>query len=488
MSYLGIDLGTSGLRALLVDTAGTPIGSAEHSYPTAQPHFGWSEQNPQDWIAAVEHAIADLRKRHPDFANLKGIGVAGHMHGATLLDANNNVLRPCIMWNDTRSHVEAGAMDANPMFRKISGNIVFPGFTAPKLDWVRTHEPDIFGRIAKVLLPAAFINHYLTGDYFSDMSDAAGTAWFDVTKRAWSPDLLSACGMRLDQMPRLTEGSVSAGCLRSDLTAQWGLKSNPAIAGGAGDNATSACGMGILNDGDGFVSLGTSGVLLLARDDCRPAPATAVHTFCHAIPGKWIQMGVMLSAADCMTWFSNITGQSPAELTTALGTDIRLPSAVNFQPYLSGERTPHNDASLRAGFTGISRSTTREDMTHAVLQGVCFGLRDSFEAISATGGQLKRLYVLGGGSVSRYWVTLLAIILNTPIHLPKGGEFGAALGAARLAQTAATGETAEAAMPAAATAEVIAPQAHLVPAYDRDYKNVSANYSLYKSLSDREML
>ncbi|MEC9103453.1 MAG: FGGY family carbohydrate kinase, partial [Pseudomonadota bacterium] len=275
MAYLGIDLGTSGLRALLVDDTGRPLASVERPLTTQHPHPGWSEQDPATWIAALESAVAELRDTTPDFAAIRGIGVAGHMHGATLLDASDQVIRPCILWNDTRSHVEAAALDAAPQVRELSGNIVFPGFTAPKLAWVRAHEPDHFARVAKVLLPAAYLNLYLTGDHVADMSDSAGTSWLDVGARNWSDLLLDAGGMRRDQMPRLVEGSAPAGQLRPELAQAWGL-GQITVAGGAGDNAAAACGIGALAEGQGFVSLGTSGVVLAARDGYHPAPETAL--------------------------------------------------------------------------------------------------------------------------------------------------------------------------------------------------------------------
>ena len=348
MTYLGIDLGTSGLRALLVDADGAPLAAVERSYAATHPRPGWSEQDPAQWIAAFDSAMDELRATQPLFTGLRGIGVAGHMHGATLLDAAGKVLRPCILWNDTRSAAEAAVLDALPEVRALSGNIVFPGFTAPKLEWVRHNEPEVFAKTAKVLLPAAYLNYYLTGDYVADMSDSAGTSWLDVGKRQWSERLLEASHMRPDQMPRLVEGSDVAGGLRQELVRKWGLSGPVTVAGGAGDNAAAACGIGALDEGQGFVSLGTSGVLLAARDGYSPAPETAVHTFCHAVPGRWYQMGVMLSATDSLNWLARITGEKPADLTAKLGEELQTPGAVRFLPYLSGERTPHNDADISA--------------------------------------------------------------------------------------------------------------------------------------------
>lgn len=481
MTFLGIDLGTSGIRLLLVDEDGLPIGSTERSYHASHPHPGWSEQDPSDWIAALEDSVAELRDNYPQFAALRGIGVAGHMHGATLLDNSGRVLRPCILWNDTRSHAQAARLDAKDQVRAISGNIVFPGFTAPKLEWVRENEPGIFAKIAKVLLPASYINYYLTGEYVADMSDSAGTSWLDVGNRAWSDRLLDAGNMRQEQMPRLVEGTDEAGSLRPALLDKWGLGRPVSVAGGAGDNAAAACGIGAQNEGQGFVSLGTSGVLLSARDGYHPAPETALHTFCHAIPGRWYQMGVMLSATESLNWLARITGQNPTELTSKLDGNLRKPGPVRYLPYLAGERTPHNDADIRGSFTGLATETNREDLTRAVLEGVAFGLRDSFEALLATNAKLDQLIAIGGGSASRYWIRLIATILGAPLSLPKSGEFGAALGAARLGIIAATGLATDSIMTIPEVREIIDPDESLRNTFDDAYQKYRAAYLAIKS-------
>ncbi len=480
-SYLGIDLGTSGLRALLCDEAGVPVASAERHYEARHPHPGWSEQDPSDWIAALEGAVGEL-KGHPAWAGLRGIGVAGHMHGAVLLGAGDAVLRPCILWNDTRSHAEAARLDAMPEFREISGNIVFPGFTAPKLDWVRAQEPEVFAQVAKVLLPAAYLNLYLTGDHVADMSDSAGSAWFDTGARDWSDVLLKAGHMSRAQMPRLVEGSEAAGVLRAGLAASWGLSQAVTVAGGAGDNAAAACGTGALHEGEGFVSLGTSGVLLAARNGYHPLPGSALHTFCHAVPGRWYQMGVMLSCTDSLNWLARIAGLRPAELTAPLGVTLQEPGRVRFLPYLSGERTPHNDAAIRGAFTGLGAETGRDDMTRAVLEGVAFGLRDSAEALRGARAELGHLLAIGGGSRSRYWLRLIATVLNTPLHLPASGEFGAALGAARLGLLAATGIAPEEVITPPATAEVIEPVAEMVAPYEAAYQRFGPAYRAIREI------
>ena len=481
MSFLGIDLGTSGLRALLVDGAGRPVGSAERHYGVSHPHPGWSEQDPADWIAAFRGAVADLRAAHPEFAALRGIGVAGHMHGACVLDRAGEVLRPCILWNDTRSHVQAAAMDADPRFRARTGNIVFPGFTAPKLAWMAAEEPELFARAARILLPAAYLNLWLTGEAVGDLSDASGTAWLDTGARDWSDALLEATGLTRAQMPRLVEGAAEAGRLRADLAAEWGLSGPVSVAGGAGDNAAAACGIGAMAEGAGFVSLGTSGVLLAARDGYAPAPQTALHSFCHAVPGRWYQMGVMLAATDSLNWLSRITGTAPAALTADLG-PLRAPGPVRFLPYLSGERTPHNDPAIRGSLTGLAAATDRGDLTRAVLEGVAFGLADSLSALHRTGARPDTLMAIGGGARSRYWLEAIATALDVTLTLPEAGEFGAALGAARLGMVAAgAGSVAEVMTPPAITAR-IEPDPALRPAFAEALAAFRASYPAIRAI------
>jgi xylulokinase len=481
--YIGFDLGTSGLRGLLVREDGTPIASAEMFYPSQQPHRGWSEQDPTLWRDACETIVTRLRDLAPEaWGQVAGIGVSGHMHGAVLLDAADQVIRPCILWNDTRSHVEAAALDAKDRVRDLSGNIVFPGFTAPKLMWVAENEPENFANVSKVLLPAAYLNLWLTGQHVADMSDSAGTSWLDVGLRDWSAELLDAGGMTRAHMPRLVEGSQVAGTLASAHAQAWGLSPDVQIAGGAGDNAAAACGAGVLKEGEGFVSLGTSGVILAARDSYAPNPGSAVHTFCHAVPDRWYQMGVILAATDCLNWLSSVTGQSPAALTGALGETLTAPGPVQFLPYLSGERTPHNDSQIRGSFIGLDVATTPEDMTRAVLEGVSYALRDSYEALKSTGVSLSEILALGGGTKSRLWVKMIATVLDLPVAIPSDGDFGAALGAARLAQCAVTGAAPEDVMTKPEVSEIIQPEADLVAAFDDGYTQYRKLYPAMKAL------
>ena len=475
--YLGLDLGTSGVKALLIDEAQAVVAAGHGVLEVSRPHHGWSEQDPAGWIRASEDAIAELKASHPkELAAVKGIGLSGQMHGATLLGSDDKVLRPCILWNDTRSHAEAAALDADPRFRAITGNIVFPGFTAPKLVWVKNNEPSVFAQVAKVLLPKDYLRLWLAGEHLSEMSDSAGTSWLNVAERRWSPDLLAATDLDESHMPSLVEGTEKAGALRAELAARWGMTAGIPIAGGAGDNAASACGMGTVGEGHAFVSLGTSGVLFAANTAYLPNPESAVHTFCHALPQTWHQMGVILSAADSLTWLSTVTGRDPAHLTGELGDSLRAPTGVTFLPYLSGERTPYNDSVMRGAFAGLEHESGRAALTQAVLEGVAFAFRDCLEALRKAGTTLERVTAIGGGSRSRYWLKAIATALGIPVDIPADGDFGAAFGAARLGMIAATGADPLAVCTAPGTEATIDPDAGLSRAYADAYGRYRALY------------
>ncbi len=479
--YLGLDLGTSGLKALLIDEDQKIIASAHAELHVSRPHQSWSEQQPQDWIKAAEAAITQLKAEHgAALKNVHGIGLSGQMHGAVLLDAQDQVLRPAILWNDTRSHAQAAQLDADPQFRTLTGNIVFPGFTAPKLLWVKENEPEIFARIKKILLPKDYLRLWLTGEHVSEMSDASGSSWLDVAQRQWSPSLLAATELDESRMPRLVEGTDVSGTLRAELCRQWGMAPDVAVAGGAGDNAASACGIGTVKAGQAFASLGTSGVLFAANDSFLPRPDSAVHAFCHALPQTWHQMGVILSATDALNWYSTVTGHEAAALTQELGDDLQTPSGLTFLPYLSGERTPHNDSLIRGSFTGLSHSDNRVALTQAVLEGVAFAFRDNLEALTKAGTQLESVIAIGGGSRSAYWLKALATALNMPVHLPADGDFGAAFGAARLGLIAAENADALAICTSPQIIKTIEPDKKLYAAYETAYQRYTALYQALK--------
>ena len=477
--YIGLDLGTSGLKGILIDADQKVLAEATAPLTVQRPHDGWSEQSPDSWITAAE-AVLDKLSAH-GLGAVRGIGLSGHMHGATLLDAADDVLRPCILWNDTRSHVEAAEMDGDPLFRRVTGNIVFPGFTAPKLAWVQKHEPALWAKVAKVLLPKDYLRLWLTGDHVGEMSDAAGTAWFDTGRRDWSEDLLSATGLTRAQMPRLVEGSAVSGQLRSELASRWSLPAGVVVAGGGGDNAAAGVGVGVVKAGQAFVSLGTSGVLFAANNGYQPDPATAVHTFCHALPNTWHQMGVVLAATDALNWYAGLVGQSAGTLTGELGA-LQSPGKALFLPYLGGERTPLNDAAIRGAFLGLEHQTDRAAGTRAVLEGVTFAFRDSRDALAATGTKLESLLAVGGGAKSDYWLKAIATALDCPVLVPAAGDFGGALGAARLGMMAATGAGAEiATMPP--IARTIDPDPKLTAAFDVGHARYRAAAAAIQKLS-----
>lgn len=478
--YIGLDLGTSGLKAVLIDDQQAILAEATAPLDATRPQAGWSEQGPADWLDAADSAMQALGAL-VSLAAVKGIGLSGQMHGATLIDANGDVLRPCILWNDTRSAVEAAELDADPQFRALTGNIVFPGFTAPKLVWVARHEPDVFAKVAKVLLPKDYLRLWLTGEAVAEMSDAAGTSWLDVGKRDWSDALLAASGMTRAQMPRLVEGSEVSGHIKDALASRWGLPKGVVVAGGGGDNAASAVGVGVVKAGDAFVSLGTSGVLFAASDAYQPDAATAVHTFCHALPDTWHQMGVILAAADALNWFAGIADKPSATLTHELG-PLQAPSGTLFLPYLGGERTPHNDAQIRGSFLQLGHDTDQAAMTRAVLEGVTHAIRDSYDALTSTGTRINRLIAVGGGSKSDYWVQAIATSLGMPIELPVAGDFGGAFGAARLGMMAATGAGIEIATPPQ-IARTIEPDTNLIGAFSQAHTRYRASYDALKGLT-----
>lgn len=477
--YIGLDLGTSGVKGVLIDDAQKVVAEATASLTVSRPQEGWSEQSPADWIAATE-AVMDQLAAH-GLGKVRGLGLSGQMHGATLLDAADEVLRPCILWNDTRSHEEAAELDGDPLFRRLTGNIVFPGFTAPKLLWVERNEPQIRERVAKVLLPKDYLRLWLTGEHVAEMSDAAGTSWLDTGLRDWSDELLAATGLDRAAMPRLVEGSQVSGTVREPLAARWGMPAGVVVAGGGGDNAASGVGVGVVRAGDAFVSLGTSGVLFAANDGYQPDPATAVHTFCHALPGTWHQMGVILAATDALNWFAGLVGQSAASLTGDLG-GLKAPGKTLFLPYLGGERTPLNDSAIRGAFIGLEHATDRAAATRAVLEGVTFAFRDCRDALAATGTRFDRLLAVGGGSRSDYWLKAIATALGCPVQLPVAGDFGGAFGAARLGLMAATGAGAEiATLPS--IARTIDPDPAFTAAFDAAHARYRASQSAIKGLT-----
>ncbi len=330
--YIGIDLGTSGVKAILLSEQGDVLATQTEKLQVSRPHPLWSEQDPEQWWQATDRAITALGAQH-SLRDVKALGIAGQMHGATLLDSQHRVLRPAILWNDGRCAEECALLEERvPTSRDITGNLMMPGFTAPKLLWVQRHEPEIFRQVAKVLLPKDYLRFRMTGDFASDMSDAAGTMWLDVAKRDWSEAMLDACHLTRDHMPALFEGSEVTGTLQSSIAERWNMPAVPVVAGG-GDNAAGAVGVGMVEAGQAMLSLGTSGVYFAVSDGYRSNPESAVHSFCHALPGKWHLMSVMLSAASCLDWAAKLTGMAdvPAFIEAAQQR-MKMPVPSGFYP------------------------------------------------------------------------------------------------------------------------------------------------------------
>ena len=408
-----------------------------------------------------------------------GIGLSGQMHGAVVTGIDDKPLRPCILWNDGRSGEQCKQLSKLADFEGITGNLIMPGFTAPKLKWIEQNEPEVFDKIHKVLLPKDYVRLWLTGAYSTDASDASGTLWLNVSERNWSDALLQATHLSRDHMPELFEGNAITGQLRPELAMRWRMKS-PIVAGGAGDNAASACGMGVITPGNGFISLGTSGVVFAPSDAPQPNTEGAVHSFCHAVPDMWHTMGVILSAADSLSWLASLTNTSVAAIANTLPSKIETASEVQFLPYLAGERTPHNNVNARGAFVGLQRSTTHQDLVQAVMEGVAFALTDCLDAITQAGTQLNSAYVVGGGSKSGRWLEIISAAVNLDLIVPEQGEFGAALGAARLAFAAETGNDIKDICLPPKVAYIVRPDAGLAEQYTWSYMNFR---SLYPSLN-----
>ena len=433
--YLGIDIGTSGVKTVLIDAGQSVIASATAPLDIIRAQSGYSEQHPQWWWDAVQKTVSSLQEEHQkELSAVKAIGLSGQMHGLVALGQEDTPLRPAILWNDTRCAHEADLLDTQyPAFRQIGGNAVMPGFTAPKALWMRSHEPELFGQIKTILLPKDYIRFCMTGAKVSDMSDASGTLWMDIENRDWSDDLLAACGLTKAQMPALVEGSDPSAILSKDIARQWGMGNDVVIAGGACDNAASAIGLGVIAPGHGLISLGTSGVVFSVTDQFALAADSGAHAFCHALPATWHQMGVILSASDSISWLVETTGLSVDDLVQKMTATNSLETTPIFHPYLSGERTPHNNADACGAFFDIKRHYHQGDLMRAVLQGVSFAIADAYDVLADAGGTPSSILATGGGSQNITWINYIASIIDAPISIPKHQDIGAAMGAARLA-------------------------------------------------------
>jgi xylulokinase len=437
---LGIDLGTSELKAVLLDESGTVLAHAGVRLSISRPQAGWSEQDPEDWWQACLVGLHQLRQQQPGaYARVRCIGLSGQMHGAVLLDRDNHVLRPAILWDDSRALAQAQLLErAHPAFAGVTGSLPMAGLTAPKLLWLREHEPQLFSRISCVLSPKDYLRLRLTGERISDVSDAAGTLWLDVHKRDWFEPMLQATGLELHHMPRLVEGSAASADLSAAAASQLALQPPVLVAGGGGDNPVSAVGIGAIEAGQAFVTLGTSAAMVAITDHVAGNPASAVHSFCHALPQRWYTMGAMLAGASCLRWVTQLLGQVSEQallqlVQEHLPLDQPLPAATPlFLPYLAGERTPHNDPLLRGGFMNLAYETTPAMFGYAVLEGVGFGLRDAMAAVQSAGAEVTTCSLVGGGARSDYWAQLLSNILDREICTLSGSELSACIGAAKL--------------------------------------------------------
>ena len=458
--YLGIDIGTSAVKAVLMGDDGAVAGEARAALSVSRPQPLWSEQDPAHWWGAVHDAVLQLepglRRR------VRAVGLSGQMHGAVLLDKARQVLRPAILWNDGRCAAEcAQLLEREPRAHALTGNPILPGFTAPKLAWVRNHEPQVWREIDLVLLPKDYVRLRMTGEAATDLSDASGTLWVDVGARRWSPEMLAATELDVANMPRLAEGTDQTGVLSAEVASAWGMDRVPVAAGG-GDNAAGAVGVGVVEDGDALLSLGTSGVIFAATEAFRPNVTGTVHAFCHALPGVWHQMSVMLSAAACLDFTAALTGSGDVgAMLTDLEASGLQDTAELFLPYLSGERTPHNDPRATGVFFGLTPSTDARALALATLQGVAMGLADGLDVLQDAGTVLDRINVIGGGSRSAYWGGILASALGKTLVYRDGGEVGPSYGAARLARLCLGEDSVEAVCTAPPIAAVIEPDPRL---------------------------
>lgn len=484
MLYIGIDLGTSAVKLLLVDEKGNIKNSVSKQYPIYFPQPKWSEQMPEEWyyqtICGIKELIKDCNK-----TDIAGISFGGQMHGLVVLDKSDRVIRPAILWNDGRTGEETDYLNntvGRDRLAEYTANIAFPGFTAPKILWMEKHEPDKFRQISKIMLPKDYLSYRLSGNFCSDMSDASGTLMLDVKNRRWSREMLDICHIKEEMLPRLYESYEPVGTLRGDIAEELGLSKNVKIIAGAGDNAAAAIGTGTVGQGRCNISLGTSGTIFISDSKFSAAQNNALHLFAHA-DGGYHLMGCMLSAASCNKWWSEDilkTADYQAEQSkiSKLGEN-----KVYFLPYLMGERSPHNDPDVRAVFIGMSMSTSREDMTQAVLEGVAYGLRDSLEAAKAMGIELKESKICGGGAKSTLWKKIIANVLNVKLEVLKAEE-GPALGAAMLAATGC-GEyenVQAAAEQIVQVSEIVEPQAELAEKYEERYIDFRKIYPAVKNL------
>ena len=484
MLYVGIDLGTSSVKQLLMAEDGTIKKIVTKEYPCSFPHPGWSEQDPVLWYEKTIEGLKELISEE-DKAQVRGIGFGGQMHGLVTLDENDEVIRPAILWNDGRSTKEVAYLNEDigkARLTELTGNIAFAGFTAPKILWMKENEPELFARIKKIMLPKDYLAYRLSGTFCTDYSDASGMLLLDVKNKCYSKEMLEICGITEEMLPKLYESYDKVGTLKSEIAAELGLSEDVVIAAGAGDNAAAAIGTGVAGDGKCNISLGTSGTLFISSNEFGVDEKNALHAFDHA-DGHFHLMGCMLSAASCNKWWMDeIVGTKDYAGEQSGITDDKLgENHVYFLPYLMGERSPHNDPAARGCFIGLSMDSTREDMTQAVLEGVAFATRDMMEAAKQAGAMPKRSFVCGGGAKSPLWKKIMSNVLNIPLDVPVCEE-GPGMGGAMLAMVAdGAYDSAEAAAEAIVSVkETVTPDPALAAKYEQKYETFKKLYPALK--------
>lgn len=486
MRYIGIDLGTSAVKLILMGADGTIYKTVSKEYPISFPRPGWSEQNPCDWYEQTKAGIRELTEG-TDTTDIAGMSFGGQMHGLVILDKDDNVIRPAILWNDGRTDKECQYLNnviGRDKLSEYTANIAFAGFTAPKLLWLKTNEPDNFARISKIMLPKDYLAYRLTGVHCTDYSDASGMLLLGVKNRCWSGQMLSICGISIEQMPALYESYEKVGTLREAVAEELGLARDTIVAAGAGDNAAAAIGTGTTGSGRCNISLGTSGTIFISSDRFSVDDNNALHSFAHA-DGNYHLMGCMLSAASCNKWWMDgiIGTKDYSKEQEPITDDMLGNNHVYFLPYLMGERSPHNDPHARGTFTGLTMDTTRADMTQAVLEGVAFAMRDSFEVAGKLGIKIDRTTICGGGAKSRLWCRIIANVLGIDVDMPALEE-GPSQGAAMLAMVACKEyDSVKAAVDAIVKVSgTIHPDKEIAARYDRRYNEFAGIYPALKNV------
>jgi len=479
-TLVGLDVGTTGVKAVAISPDGEVLATDEEHYVLSTPHPGWAEQDPEDWWHAAERVIARL-----PFDEVR-LGLSGQMHGLVCLDEADRVLRPAILWNDQRTAAECAEIEERVGLERLielTGNRALTGFTAPKLLWLRRHEPEIFKRITRIILPKDFLRLRLTGEFATDMADGAGTLLLDEARRAWSPRLVEAAGISTEQLPRLLEGRAASGVLKPAIAVAFGLSPEVIVAAGGGDAACGAVGIGATQEGQAFISLGTSTQYVVTRQSYAALPEAGIHAFCHAVPERWFQMAALLNGASCAGWIARVLGRAAdiGALMDEVERAYRGPGDLLFLPYLQGERTPHNDPNAKGVLFGMHLQTTATGLAQAVLEGVAFSVADAQAALAAAGANPPMPSVIGGGARNLFWMRLLASVLAKPLALHQSGEKGPAFGAARLARLAHTGEPVAEVCEAPPIDRVIEPEPELTAAYAERLPRFRALYAALKA-------